>query len=259
MKFYTEAKRGMERMKIQIRQRWNEWKKKGARQMAVRLGSLSFGAILLVSLVISVAAAGSGETETVMYDGELLRFHVLANSDREADQTLKLQVRDRILELVHDSMDQAENTAAAEAQLRAQMPQIRAAARAEIQRRGYDYPVSVQLGVFAFPLRQYGNVTLPAGKYPALRVVIGEGGGHNWWCVMFPPLCFVSESTAKMPTESLNKISSGTRRAITSVSAEGAEEDVAAAKDGGIPFEIRFKFLDWLRADGTEKREAMKR
>lgn len=238
-------------MKQKLQCIWGKWKEKLSGALLVRLGCLSTGTVLVLSLVVSVCvAAGSGKQEDVMYGGELIRFHVLANSDSEADQALKMKVRDRILAETCLPLEEAQNTTEAEQQIRHHMADIRAAALDEIQKQGYDYPVSVQLGVFDFPVRQYGNVTLPAGKYPALRVLIGEGAGHNWWCVMFPPLCFVDESTAGMPEESMNKISAKTRIAITNVAAEDQEDGAVTSKDGQPKFEIRFKLLDWLRAEG---------
>ncbi len=230
---------------------WHKWKPFFCKPWAVRLGCLSMGAIAALGVAVSiVVSAGAGEQDGVMFDGELIRFHVLANSDSEADQALKLRVRDRILEETCLPLEEAQNTTEAVAQIQKHMADIREVALKEIQSQGYDYPVSVQLGVFDFPVRQYGNVTLPAGRYPALRVVIGEGAGHNWWCVMFPPLCFVEESTQDMPAESLNKISAKTRAAITNVAAEEETEDGAVTSQDGRPkFEIRFKLLEWLRLD----------
>ena len=238
-------------MKQNIRCIWVKWKEKLSATMAVRLSCMSLGAIMALSLAISVAvAAGSSKPDDVIYGGELIRFHVLANSDSEADQALKIKVRDRILSETCLPLEEAQNTAEAEQQIRSHMADIRAAALDEIQKQGYDYPVSVQLGVFDFPVRQYGNVTLPAGRYPALRVLIGEGAGHNWWCVMFPPLCFVDESTADMPETSLNKISAKTRNAITNIAAEEPEDGAVTSEDGQPKFEIRFKLLEWLGVEG---------
>lgn len=238
-------------MKEKLQCIWGKWKQKFLAAAAVRLACMSAAAAIVLSLIVSAAVAtGSSKQEDVMYGGELIRFHVLANSDSEADQALKMKVRDRILAETCLPLEEAQNTAEAEKQIRSHMADIRAVALDEIQKQGYQYPVSVQLGVFDFPVRRYGNVTLPAGRYPALRVLIGEGAGHNWWCVMFPPLCFVEESTAGMPEESLNKISAKTRMAITNVAAEDEEGGAVVTEDGQPKFEIRFKLLDWLRAEG---------
>lgn len=238
------------KMKQRIRETLKVWKEKQSGRMMIRIACLRAGAIALVGVLLAAATAvGTSEAEDVMYGGELIRFHVLANSDSEEDQALKIRVRDRILRDTCLPLEKAQNTAEAELEIRTHMADIRAAALAEIREAGYDYPVSIQLGVFEFPIRSYGNVTLPAGRYPALRVVIGEGNGHNWWCVMFPPLCFVNESTANMPAEALNKLSAGTVHAITHVSAEETEDGAITAQDGAVRFQIRFKLLEWLRTE----------
>lgn len=238
------------KMKQRMQEALKSWKTTRKGRMAIRLACLRTGAVVLISVLLAaVLAVGMTDAEDVMYGGELIRFHVLANSDSDEDQALKMRVRDRILREIRMPLEQVQNTAEAELQIRTHMAGIRAAALAEIREAGYDYPVSVQLGVFDFPIRSYGNVTLPAGRYPALRVVIGEGNGHNWWCVMFPPLCFVNESTANMPAEALNRLSAGTVYAITHVSAEEPEDGAITTEDGTVKFQIRFKFLEWLRAE----------
>lgn len=119
----------------------------------------------------------------------VLRLHVLANSDSSEDQALKLRVRDRILQESAGMLDGIENKAGAEQRIRAVLPQLQRAAKAEIAAQGYDYPVTVALERTYFPTREYEQVTLPAGTYEALRVCIGEAKGRNWWCVLFPPMC----------------------------------------------------------------------
>lgn len=119
----------------------------------------------------------------------VLRLHILANSDSDEDQSLKLEVRDRLLaeggEIFTGSTDLAEAQAVAAENLE----RFTAAACEVVRARGYDYPVRIEIAKSDFDTRVYDRVTLPAGEYDAVRVIIGEGGGHNWWCVMFPPLC----------------------------------------------------------------------
>ena len=120
---------------------------------------------------------------------EVLRLHILANSDSEADQALKLRVRDRLLEESASLMDGASTREEALAAVETILPALREAAQDEVYRAGYSYPVTAELTEMYFPTREYEDVTLPAGRYEALRVTIGEGEGHNWWCVLFPALC----------------------------------------------------------------------
>lgn len=121
---------------------------------------------------------------------KVLRFHVLANSDSSADQKLKLQVRDAIGEKMRVLLQDAGSREICETIVRKQMEEIKKTAEDVIAREGYEYEVEACLDEVDFPVKTYGNYTFPAGKYEALEVVIGEGKGQNWWCVMYPNLCF---------------------------------------------------------------------
>ena len=131
---------------------------------------------------------------------KVLRLHVLANSDSQADQALKLQVRDAVLEQAEGLLAGAESRAEAEALLAAHLPSLAAAGAEAVGAAGYGYPVTVSLEDSCwFPTRVYEDFALPAGLYTTLRVEIGSGAGQNWWCVVFPPLCLgsVTETTAE--------------------------------------------------------------
>ena len=131
---------------------------------------------------------------------KVLRLHVLANSDSQADQALKLQVRDAVLEQAEDLLAGAESRAEAEALLAAHLPSLAAAGAEAVGAAGYSYPVTVSLEDNCwFPTRVYEDFALPAGLYTALRIEIGSGAGQNWWCVVFPPLCLgsVTETAAE--------------------------------------------------------------
>ena len=132
----------------------------------------------------------------------VVRLHVLANSDSEADQALKLQVRDRVLERAEDLLRQCGAREEAEALLRSRLPELRRIALEEIRANGFDYDAAVRLTEMEFPTREYDTFTLPAGNYLALRVVIGQGAGQNWWCVVFPPLC--AAASADVPAAALD-------------------------------------------------------
>lgn len=124
--------------------------------------------------------------------GKVLRFHVIANSDSEEDQALKLAVRDAVgaymQELLRDVSSLEESRAVTESHLQ----EICEVAEAVIAEEGYDYPVTAALERAQFPDKTYGRYTLPGGSYQALRVVIGGGEGQNWWCVMYPNMCFAN-------------------------------------------------------------------
>lgn len=132
---------------------------------------------------------------------KVVRLHVIANSDSDADQALKLQVRDRVLERAEALLRQCESRQDAEKLLESRLFELRRIALEEIRDNGFDYDAVVRLTEMDFPTREYDSFTLPAGKYLALRVVIGEGAGRNWWCVVFPPLCAVA--SADVPASAL--------------------------------------------------------
>lgn len=129
---------------------------------------------------------------------EVLRFHVLANSDSKEDQNLKMKVKDTVVSWMEEEMD-TESLAQTKAFIRSHLPQIEALAEETIQKEGYSYPVRASLEWTDFPEKTYGDITFPAGTYEALRIQIGEAQGHNWWCVLYPSLCFIDSVHAVIP------------------------------------------------------------
>ncbi len=148
---------------------------------------------LEIALLIGLAAALTWGAWSLSTQRELadrvVRLHVLANSDSEEDQALKLTVRDRILEVAEPVLEVSADQEEARAALEAALPQLEQTAEETIAAAGYDYAVTASLEETEFPTREYDGFSLPAGEYLALRVVIGAGEGQNWWCVVFPPLC----------------------------------------------------------------------
>ncbi len=129
---------------------------------------------------------------------EIIRFHVIANSDSEDDQLLKYAVRDEILKKVAPKLAKSSSLAESRKLLQEMESEILGTAQRVIQDWGKDYPVSMDFGIYSFPAKSYGTIVLPGGEYEAVKIKIGEAQGANWWCVLFPPLCFVNieESTA---------------------------------------------------------------
>ena len=136
-----------------------------------------FSAISYVNAVSSDIADG------------VFRLHVIANSDTSVDQNLKLRLRDYILQEGKDIFNGSVNVENAVEKIEPVLPELEKSAKAFVNQAGFDYDVKISLSNEYFTTRTYETVTLPAGKYLALRVVIGSGEGHNWWCVMFPPMC----------------------------------------------------------------------
>ncbi|MGI5962856.1 MAG: stage II sporulation protein R [Lawsonibacter sp.] len=134
------------------------------------------------------------EREQTELAQQVIRFHVIANSDQEEDQALKLAVRDRVLEQAQALYPKGATLEQARQALEEHLGALEDAGRAVVEEWGCDYPVSAQMTECWFPTKEYQDFALPAGEYTALRIVIGEGEGQNWWCVAFPPLCLGAAS-----------------------------------------------------------------
>ena len=176
--------------------------------------------LALLAALTATAAALQGEQQALA--GKLVRLHVVANSDSEQDQALKLRVRDAVLEASEGL--EAED-------LEAALPRLQAVAQACLREQGSGDPVTVSLGEERFPTRLYDNFALPAGVYRSLRVTIGAGEGHNWWCVAFPSICF--RATAAEVQDA-------------AVSAGFTEEEVRLITGDGGGYVLKFKALELL-------------
>ena len=152
---------------------------------------------LVICLTLSVCQL-HGTCESVRED--VVRLHILANSDSAEDQALKLKVRDAILEASADWQEVAATPEEALALAKARLPHIQAVAQEVMAAEGYTYPVRAEVCRMYFTTRQYDPVTLPAGQYDAVRISIGEAEGQNWWCVMYPPLCVGAATNRKKAT-----------------------------------------------------------
>lgn len=141
----------------------------------------------LITLIFTTFGSFAMDCEEVRE--HTIRLHVVANSDSQEDQNLKLKVRDRIITSFDHIFSGNETIETAETELQSRLPEIEALAKDELLKNGVDCPVSVSITKMYFDTKTYENFTMPAGQYKALRVVIGEGKGRNWWCVMFPPMC----------------------------------------------------------------------
>ncbi len=171
------------------------------RGMSIRRPVTVAAAVLLASAVgvLGAVYARSPESVRSYSTDNLVRIHIIGNSDSEDDQRVKLAVRDRIIEDLSPAMKDAEGPDEAEEILGRNLEAIEKAAAEVVRERGKSYGVKAMLGRFVFPPRVYGQMALPGGEYRAVRVVLGEGRGENWWCVMFPPLCLSDVTGTKAP------------------------------------------------------------
>ncbi len=163
---------------------------------------------LLLSLFIFISAFSYVNAVSNHISDSVFRLHILANSNSVEDQALKYKVRDAVIEKMH-SLSPLCSTKEEVIQLaRENLDEIKKIAQETINSNGYLYPVSVSIGNYSFPTKEYGDISLPAGYYDAIKIEIGSATGQNWWCVMFPPLCFVDVSTGVVPDESKEMIHS---------------------------------------------------
>ena len=157
---------------------------------------------LLLFLYIFISAISYTNAVSQDISSAVFRLHVLANSDSQEDQNLKYLVRDNILNYIQEISNGITSKSEIIEIIKSHSSEIHEIATKTIEENGYNYPVSISIGNFAFPTKKYGDITLPAGLYDAVRVEIGSAKGQNWWCVMFPPLCFVDTTSGIVPENS---------------------------------------------------------
>ena len=188
-------------------------------------------ALLIGMAVFLISGAVSLQNRDQLAD-KVVRLHILANSDSEEDQALKLRVRDRVLERATELLEQTGDRREAADVLQSHLPELERIAAEEISDCGYEYDVTAEVANTMFPTKEYDGFTLPAGEYLALRIIIGEGNGHNWWCVVFPPLC--TTAAADVPASAL--------------AAGFDEEEVAPVTEENEGYMLKFKAMEWWEA-----------
>lgn len=209
-----------------------------------------------VAVAVIVAAAGlwsGGEAPAVASQiAPVIRFHVMANSDSPADQALKLKVRDRVIQAMKPVLAGAGNVEEAGEKVDSSLGLIQATAEKVLSENGCSYPVKVVHGNFQFPEKTYRTnngvdgeikeLTLPAGDYQAVRVIIGSGRGANWWCVLFPPLCFVSPDLGPTTADR------GAKEKLPYEIPAFRPDHIAPEKAGEVPaVQYRLKVVEWYR------------
>ncbi|MCI9062605.1 MAG: stage II sporulation protein R [Romboutsia sp.] len=177
-------------------------------KIKIRLSILILSLIAIIS-VMTISISGEVKkisTASEDYKDKLIRFHVIANSDSDEDQNLKLKVRDAIIDYLQPKLLESESIEESESIIKKEYSELEKISKNIILENGYNYDIQVGIDYSEFPTKQYSNVILPAGEYKALRIIIGEGKGKNWWCVMFPPLCFVDEQKGIIDKDTDDKL-----------------------------------------------------
>ncbi len=185
---------------------------------------------LLFSFSISYAK-NAGDS----LSGSLLRLHIVANSNSKTDQELKLAVRDRVIEETKSIFKNTQTPKDAILLAKNNSELISEIAKNEILRHGLNYDVKVKIGRFSFPSKTYADIMLPAGKYNAVRIEIGSGKGENWWCVMYPPLCF---------TDGIVSISDESRQKLKESLSDEDYSLITSQNSGSLPVQFKFKIVE---------------
>ncbi|WP_352420293.1 stage II sporulation protein R [Proteiniborus sp.] len=194
-------------------------------------------ALVIVISAVFVSYIFSSDISSEAYKSKLIRLHVLANSDSPEDQELKLKVRDKIIANMNDKLGKSQSIDETREIVKNNIDEIKEIALKEIESNKKDYQVAVSLDNQNFPTKSYGGFTLPAGEYQALRVVIGEGKGQNWWCVMFPPLCFIDITNGLTDGKTKDEL----RKVLTE---EEFNMIISARDEGEMPIILKSKVLE---------------
>ena len=189
--------------------------------------------VLITSTFVIIKEVNKIEACTYDYKDKLIRFHVIANSDSDKDQKLKLKVRDEVISYLQPKLENSNSIEESEKIIKNEYKTLENISKKVISKNGYNYIVKVGLEYSNFPARQYSSVVLPAGKYKALRIIIGEGKGKNWWCVMFPPLCFIDDQNGIIDEKTDKKL----KEVLTE-----EEYDLIMAKNKNEVKNLEFKF-----------------
>ena len=190
----------------------------------------------LLFIYTTICALSYAQNTTTNIANSVFRLHVLANSNSEDDQNLKYKVRDALLSYMNEICKNCSTKQEAITLVEKNKDTFRQIALDTIINEGYYYDVNINIGFFEFPTKNYGDISLPSGFYDALRVEIGEAKGNNWWCVMFPPLCFVDVSSGIVPEESKELLEDNLSE----------EEFALVSDDSNSNIKFKFKVLEFF-------------
>ncbi len=194
----------------------------------------------LLFIYTSICAISYAQNVSTDIANSVFRLHVIANSDTPQDQDLKYKVRDNLLKYMNEICANCVTKQEAIDLVNKNKNKFGQIAEDTIKEEGYSYNVNIKIGNFQFPTKNYGDISLPAGYYDALRVEIGEAKGQNWWCVMFPPLCFVDITSGVVPEESKEQMENNL-----------SEEEFALVSDkSDLQIQFKFKLLEFLGNSG---------
>lgn len=192
--------------------------------------------IILLSIFLLLSCYSYANSVSEELSSSVFRLHVIANSDLKEDQSLKYKVRDELIKYMNTLVTISNTKKEVIEIAHSHLEDFKNIAESVISQNGYNYPVSVEIGNYEFPTKSYGDIKFPAGYYDALRVKIGNSQGQNWWCVMFPPLCFVDVTSGIVPDSSKEELKS-------SLSLE--DYSIISNKDNAT--NIKFKIVEFFK------------
>lgn len=198
----------------------------------------NLGIAIAVMIIGILCLIGYTQRETEALSDKMIRFHVVANSDTTEDQLLKQQVKDTVVAYMEPMLRESHSIDETRALLEENLPILKQLSEQVVAKWNKDYTVQTALGYANFPTKAYGDVILPAGQYEACRIVIGEGKGENWWCVMFPPLCYVDAATGVVPLEGKEELKHTLNE----------EQYNLVTEIDNKPYAVRFKLIDTINA-----------
>lgn len=196
--------------------------------------------IFLLLLYTTICAFSYVQAVSTDISNSVFRLHVLANSNSDDDQALKYKVRDNLLKYMNNICSNCSSKEEAIQLVTEHQEEFKQVALETIQNEGYSYDVKINIGNFEFPTKQYGDISLPAGFYDALRVEIGKAEGRNWWCVMFPSLCFIDISSGIVPDES--------KKDLQNVLSD--EEYSLISDNSNSEIKFKFKLIEFFTNNG---------
>lgn len=208
---------------------------------------LNFIFILTILVFIYIALLSFNYSKAISSNlsDSVFRLHIIANSDSSADQELKLKVRDKIIEYMNTLTSNSSDKKDVISIVNNHLDSFKEIALNTIKENGYNYAVNIEIGNFHFPTKSYGDISFPAGNYNALKIEIGDAIGQNWWCVLFPPLCFVNSSTGVVPDDSKNTLKENINSESYEIISEGNNSN-----DNTSDIKIKFKIIEFFNNFG---------
>lgn len=208
---------------------------------------LNFILILTILIFLYIVLLSFNYSQAISYNlsDSVFRLHIIANSDSSADQELKLKVRDKIIEYMNTLTSSSSDKKDIISMVNNHLDSFKEIALNTIKENGYNYDVNIEIGNFHFPTKSYGDISFPAGNYDALKIEIGDAIGQNWWCVLFPPLCFVNSSTGVVPDDSKNTLKENINSESYEIISEGNNSN-----DNTSDIKIKFKIIEFFNNFG---------